>query len=364
MGVRASRLIVLVLVCVAASFAARVASDALHVSGFYDSVGAYLAGFVLPWWLAAPVGLLVFLVLTAYYKVYLYVCWIGLLSALVGLVARRLEKRVGGLVLLLAPVAGLVYAVSWFLFYAWLANLWSYLPVLLGSRGFAVLFTDSMLCFVAAYAVSERLGRAGARLLYAMLAVLAVVAVVSWAYVCWSDYFVGSWFGEKSGWLLFRTHKMDLVWLPMGAKGTNTYYYPVDRFKRGSPGYQVWVGMYWVQGRHDIRDVGLVSQFAIWDQNVWLGVHGCPEPYTYVDLVVNITETKFHGFKAYLMYGGMVSRSDVKPYEEVRLRGFFITFYDPGTDHTGIVYACATEENYDKMIDVLWEIVKSFAGEG
>ncbi len=60
------------------------------------------------------------------------------------------------------------------------------------------------------------------------------------------------------------------------------------------------------------------------------------------------------------MYGGMISRSDVEPYEEVKLRGFFITFYDPQRDRTAIICACSTEENYDKMISKLWEVVNSW----
>ncbi len=154
---------------------------------------------------------------------------------------------------------------------------------------------------------------------------------------------------------------MDFVWLPIGEKGINNYYYPVDRFDRGSKGYQVWIGMYWVQGYHDPSDVGLVSEFAIWDQNFWLGMHGCPKPYTYVDLVENITVIDYQGYQAYYMYGGIVSRSDVEPYEEVVLRGFFITFYDKERDRTIIIYACATQDNIDELVSELQSIVNGWS---
>ena len=136
---------------------------------------------------------------------------------------------------------------------------------------------------------------------------------------------------------------MDFVRLPLGEKGINNYYYPETRFTRGSKGYQVWIDMYWVQGYLGTADAGLVSQFAIWDQNFWLGSHGSTDPYTYVDLVENISKIGYKSYNAYLMYGGMVSRSDVGPCEEAVLRGFFITYYDAKRDRTVIINAYATK---------------------
>ncbi len=335
------------------SLLGRTLSDALHISGFYDSLGPYLAGLSLPLPVALIVSTASFLLLSLYYKVYLFLIWLPPILALLG----RLSKRFG---LLISIPTSLIYALLWFITYFSLSHTWDYFWILLGSRGFVVLTLDSLISFVIAYSFTKmclpRIKKSK-RLFIGITMFMVIVIVVSWAYTRWSDYFVGKYFEEVNGWKLFKTHKMDIVWLPMGSKGTNTYYYPVDRFTRGSPGYQVWFGMYWIQGKHDIRDVGLISQFAIWDQNFWLGIHGCPKPYTYVDLVKSVKEIVFAGHKAMIMYGGMVSRSDVKPYEEVKLRGFFITFYDPNSDHTAIIYGCATEENYPKMIKVLEKMV-------
>ncbi len=338
-----------------ASLLGRTLSDALHISGFYDSLSPYLAGLLLPLPLAIIVSIISYIILIAYYKVYLFLLWMPPLLTLFGWLAKKRDS------VLIAIPASLVYALLWFLLYVYLSHTWHYLPILLGSRGFVVLILDSLASFIIAYAFAKRCIprlKRSRKLFVALLTFTIIIIVVSWAYTSWNDYFVGNYFPEIRGWKLFRTHKMDIVWLPMGSKGTNTYYYPIDRFDRNSTGYQVWFGMYWIQGRHDIKDVGLISQFAIWDQNFWLGIHGCPKPYTYVDLVKSVKEITFAGHKAVLMYGGMVSRSDVKPYEEVKLRGFFITFYDAKSDHTAIIYGCATEKNYPKMIKVLEEMVK------
>ncbi len=71
------------------------------------------------------------------------------------------------------------------------------------------------------------------------------------------------------------------------------------------------IGMYWIQGRHDIADIGLVSQFAIWDQNFLLGAHDCPKPCTYIDVVYNTTKINYKRYNAWLMEGGVISRSDI-----------------------------------------------------
>lgn len=338
------------------SLAARVLGDALHLPGFYDLTGVYMACMMLPWWGGLLAGVLAPLLLIAYYKVYIVALWIYPLTAIVFLASRRAWRRLPA-VTVLAPA--FTYATAWFLLYAAFGHLWSYLPLLLHSRGYVTLFMDSMASMAIGYTLYRLLEGSGARGLAAACIVFAAVAAGSYAAVYSNGWGSASWFPSIHGYLEFH-HKMDFVWLPLGAKGINNYYYPVTRFQRGAPGYQVWVGMYWVQGRYDPADVGVVSSFAVWDQNFWLGTHGCPNPYTYVDLVRNVTVIYFHGHKAYLMYGGMVSRSDVKPYEEVRLRGFFITYYDAARDRTAIIYACATEKNIPVMMRQLWSIVKAW----
>ncbi len=351
-----------VITCVLASVATRALSDALHLPGFYDLVGTYLMPELVKgrrgWLLTILVSVITPTILVLYYSPYLVAIWIYPIVAITYLVIRKYSRALGAL------VSSVTYSILWFVLYASLSHTYQYLPAMVFTRGFAVLTLSALASYLVASLTStigSRLGRElRASELAVTTAVLIVVTMASYGVVWIQEYSLASKFPEVQGFKLFRTHKMDLVWLPIGVKGVNTYYYPIDRFKRGSPGYQVWVGMYWVQGRFDPRDVGLVSQFAKWDQNFWLGIHGCPNPYTYVDLVKNVTTYNYHGIKAYLMYGGMVSRSDVKPYEEVVLRGFFITYYDPRTDHTAVIYACATKENYHKMISKLWEIVQSW----
>ncbi len=354
-----------VTVCVLASVTARVLSDALHLPGFYDLVGTYLAPKLVrgrSWLWTLVVSIATPLVLTLYYGHYLVATWIYPIVAITYLLIRKYSEALGAL------VSSCTYSILWFILYASLSHTYSYLPSMIFSRGFAVLTLSALASYLVSLvttSVGSRLGReVGVKGLGVATTVLIATALTSYAVVWVQEYSLASKFPEVEGFKLFRTHKMDLVWLPIGVKGVNTYYYPLDRFRRGSPGYQVWVGMYWVQGRFDPRDVGLVSQFAKWDQNFWLGIHGCPNPYTYVDLVKNVTTYDYHGIKAYLMYGGMVSRSDVSPYEEVVLRGFFITFYDPRTDHTAVIYACSTKSNYGVMISKLWEVVRSWGVRG
>jgi len=338
------------------SLATRILSDALHVPGFYDTTGVYMACLALPAPLALIESLVTPLLLTLYYKAYLVAIWVYPLTAAVFLAARRAWSRLPVLTVL-APA--FTYATSWFIVYVSFGHLWSYLPLLLHSRGYITLFMDALASMAIGYTWSRLLGGRSTRTLAAACIAFAAVAAASYAAVAANGWASASWFPSFRGYLEFH-HKMDFVWLPLGAKGINNYYYPVTRFQRGAPGYQVWIGMYWVQGRYDPADVGVVSAFAVWDQNFWLGTHGCPNPYTYVDLVRNVTVIDFHGHRAYLMYGGMVSRSDVKPYEEVRLRGFFITYYDASRDRTAIIYACATQENIGRMMQTLWRIVKAW----
>lgn len=76
--------------------------------------------------------------------------------------------------------------------------------------------------------------------------------------------------------------------------------------------------------------------------------------------VHNITEINFKGYRAYLMYGGMITQSDVEPHEETWIEGFFITFYAEEFDRTAIIYACATKDHLPEMLSELWSLVESW----
>ncbi len=335
--------------------AARVLVDTLHLPGYFDSLGAMLASSLGP----VPALLTGFLsgaVLSAYYPVYLLAFWIpGVAGAVYTLLKARDRSVLGGL------LAALAYVMGWAVVYSLVTGTWNRIPIYLATRGAMILALD-VLCSAAIG--GEVLAPLAPRLSDARAAAgicLAVMAVtgVAYASVRQNEWGVTQAFPERDRWVKVHT-KMDLVWIWMGEKGINNYYHPETRFTRGDPGYQVWVGLYWIQGRHDVHDVSLVSEFAVWDQNFWNGIHGVPDPYTYVVDVHNITEFEFKGYRAYLMYGGMITPSDVEPYEEVWIEGFFITFYDEELDITAIIYACATKENLPVMLDELWDLVNSW----
>jgi len=329
--------------------AGRLLGDALHVPGYFDSIGAASAAVSGPAW-GLLSGLLSGALLIPYYKAYM----IGLAApALMGLIYGLLRERYR---VLGSLAAALAYVLSWAAAYCAATGAWARVPAFLQTRGAFILMLDAVLCA----GLGEIFGRVSTpRGALALTLASLAVAGASWAVVQRNEWGVVSRFSDRPGWERFHT-KMDLVWIWMGGKGINNYYYPETRFERGEPGYQVWVGLYWIQGRRDVKDVSLVSEFAVWDQNFWLGAHGAPDPYTYVVDVWNITETEFWGHRAYLMYGGMLTKSDVAPYEEVWIEGFFITFYDEELDRTGIVYACALRDVLPEMKDELWALVRSW----
>ncbi|HDM92483.1 MAG TPA: hypothetical protein ENG69_03725 [Candidatus Korarchaeota archaeon] len=334
--------------------AARVAADALHFPGYFDSLGAmWVAQKGLAQGLLG--GVLTGLLLTAYYKAYMAAFWVpGLAALLYGFMRRRGRPILGAL------LAALAYVLGWAAVYCLATGTWKKIPLYLHTKGALILALDILICSGVGEGLSPLLARLDDRRVVAgvMLAALATTGL-AYIQVEQNEWGIAGSFPEREGWEKFHS-KMDLVWIWMGEKGINNYYYPETRFTRGDPGYQVWVGLYWIQGWHDVADVSLDSAFAVWDQNFWNGIHGVPGPYTYVIDVHNITEINFKGYRAYLMYGGMLTLSDVEPYEEVWLEGFFITFYNGDLDRTAIIYACATKDNLPAMIDELWALINSW----
>ena len=360
MSVRLPRLNLLLLpVFVLLSVTIRIASDALHLPGYYTSSGAIaMTFFFSPLW-GILSGLVSGLLLSIYYNVYLIAFWVpAFVGALAGYAWRKTHPLVGGL------VAGFSQLVGWTLIYVLIGGVPERILWYWSQRGALVLLLDGFISTLIAagivYVIPRMIAKYSSAKTSAILSgILIAVLVVSAITVYSNEWGIVEAFPDHEGYVKVHT-KMDLVWLWMGEKGINNYYYPTTRFTRGSPGYQVWIGLYWIQGYHDVRDVSLVSQFAIWDQDFWLRLHGCPNPYTYVIRVRNITEIEYKGYKAYLMYGSMVTRSDVKSYEEIVLDGFFITFYDQARDRTAIIYAAATHENFKQMKEELWKIVNSW----
>ncbi|MGQ4894210.1 MAG: hypothetical protein ACP6IQ_06310 [Candidatus Njordarchaeia archaeon] len=162
------------------------------------------------------------------------------------------------------------------------------------------------------------------------------------------------------GWTYVVT-RMDFVWSPMGAKGVNYYLYPPGRFNRSDPGYQVWFGVYWVQGRYGIfpdhkYDAKAIYAFSIIDQDFWLGLHGKKDPKTTVHAVHKVYWGTVDNYEALIMFGSYDTQSDVSPYENVLLEGFLIVLYIQKYDRTAIVYACAVDRYWPVMNSTLWNL--------
>lgn len=149
--------------------------------------------------------------------------------------------------------------------------------------------------------------------------------------------------------------KMDYVWLPIGAHGTNYYYLvPEERGIVNSKYYQAWFGIYWVNGKwYSDEDISLVKdyiyKFAVIDQNFWLSQHGDRNPFTAVKEEESFERYSIDGVQGWLMIGSMFTHSDVasENYRNISIKGFFFVAYFPKLDKTAIVYACALEEYYD-----------------
>ena len=167
---------------------------------------------------------------------------------------------------------------------------------------------------------------------------------------------------KPDGWV-FVNVRMDFVWAPMGVRGSNNYYYPETRFNSSDPGYQVWFGLYWVQGKFglygDTYDQNEIFAFSIFDQNTWLSLYGLKTPKTTVHNITGVAWGEFKGYKALFMNGSYNSQSDVPPYEDVVLIGFFIVFYMEKYDRTVIIYACAVDRYYSIMEPILWDFAMS-----
>jgi len=165
--------------------------------------------------------------------------------------------------------------------------------------------------------------------------------------------------------------KMDYVWLPIGAHGTNYYYLvPRERGNADSKYYQAWFGIYWVNGKwYSDNDISLVKdyiyKFAIIDQNFWLSQHGDKNPFTAVKEEESFERYSVDGVRGWLMIGSMFTHSDVasENYRDISIKGFFFVAYFPKLDKTAIVYACTLEEYYDNNFngirDELFKLLNS-----
>jgi len=170
---------------------------------------------------------------------------------------------------------------------------------------------------------------------------------------------------EKEPWQLTIV-RMDYVWLPLGAHGTNYYYLvPDGRYDSESKYYQAWFGIYWIDGKWGVHDEELIKQdiyrFAIVDQNFWLAQHGDPNPYTDIYAEIEFKQIEVNGVSGWFMHGSMITHSDVakEHYREIIITGFFFVAYFRKYDKTAIVYACTYDPYYPLIENELLELLYS-----
>ena len=108
---------IIILIAILYSAAARLLGDALHIPGFYDSLGIFLAASLLPLKWAIIAFIAIPLVLTSYYAVYLIALWIYVLIGIIyWIIKRKVMSKVDILAYILVPV---VYAITWLVLYSY-----------------------------------------------------------------------------------------------------------------------------------------------------------------------------------------------------------------------------------------------------
>ncbi|RLG39801.1 MAG: hypothetical protein DRO05_08000 [Thermoproteota archaeon] len=200
-------------------------------------------------------GIISGILLIPYYQAYIAAFWIPGVTAMVyGWIRKKGHPTLGSL------ISSLIYVLGWSVVYCIATGTWGNIKSYLMTRGALLLYLDIFICSSIGELCSK-MGRSR-RALIALTLVSLVAIGGSWIVVKGNEWGITKAFPEREGWEKFHS-KMDLVWIWMGEKGINNYYYPKTRFDRGEPGYRVWVGLYWVQGWHDVKDVSLDSIFAI-----------------------------------------------------------------------------------------------------
>ncbi len=173
------------------------------------------------------------------------------------------------------------------------------------------------------------------------------------------------------GWVA-EQNVMDDIWKPLGLHGVNFYAYGGKtattshsmRSDPDSPLYQAWFGVYVVDGGdHTGKDLG--PKLADLDQASWLGAMGDPHPLglTHVHLRRAGTISIAGAERSLFEYSGR-SHSDLsatvtplvrhlgvvpmaswqghlKPFHDLELRGYFVSWREPQRELTMIAYTAA-----------------------
>ena len=127
--------------------------DALHIPGFYDSLGIFLAASLLPLKWAIIAFIAIPLVLTSYYAVYLIAIWIYVLIGIIyWIIKRKVMSKIGILAYILIQV---VYALSWLILYSYYTHTFKYFGLYISIKGFYVLLFDAVVSICLAEILSR-----------------------------------------------------------------------------------------------------------------------------------------------------------------------------------------------------------------
>ncbi len=125
-----------------ASLSLRILADALHIPGYYDGTGVYFSATLLPLYWSILSHILIALVLSLYYQVYIIASWIIVLSGFIyWLLYWKAPKNKAIIVYIIVSI---VYSFSWIILYSILTHTTKYLPLYVRMKGFYILLFDSV----------------------------------------------------------------------------------------------------------------------------------------------------------------------------------------------------------------------------
>jgi len=155
----------------------RIASDALHMPGYYDSLGAMCASSLFGPLPSLLSGLVSGVLLIPYYQVYVLAFWIPGVAALVyGLIRRKGNPTFGAL------LSSITYVFGWSVVYCLATGTWGSMKSYLMTRGALILYLDVFICSSIGELLS-RVGKPSTKVLSSIfLASLALIGV-SWIVV-------------------------------------------------------------------------------------------------------------------------------------------------------------------------------------
>ncbi len=353
------------------SIAAHFMTDLFHFPIYLDKIGIFLAALVLGPFYALLAGIFLGLSVASINPFWVILFFIpGIVGLFWGFSLKSgLEQSMFKHVLW-AIIGGALFAGIYFIMFSLLMYnplVEHVLPYTRIFNEFTLQFIDAIICYFVGFLIYVVYTNYIHVEQNKMIKILPIIFIIIGAAITFparfgvvaEDTMLVPNFPKPAGYI-FTNVRMDVVWAPLGLRGTNNYLYPVQRFNRSDPGYQVWFGVYWVQGRYGIYGdqyvMNEILAFSILDQNTWISLHGYHTPKTTVHHVDGVAWGTFDGYPALFMNGSYDTQSDVYPYEDVTLQGFQIVLYIPKLDRTAIIYACSTMDNWGVMGPELWNL--------